>query len=311
MNQNSANLQNGKDSVSRIYIVWIFYILSAHNSLHKLILIYIFPIKKTFDLSWSKAARHVLAREYRLRFLSLCSFFSLLVIFFSQVLIICACPKKATRASSFWHKRNLKRKRNQALEWLWSRSTKGGIKVRGCRRMQGVKVLTTVCMYKIISPYLKSLGSEEKPQFKTPFRFIKSLGWRLQQVFCLWWVAVCLTLFTWYWVFVNVISYLQKIHTFYGSMYVCECAEGHMTVSSYLVEQLDFFSFAFGDGCECRSWLTDACQKPPFSFSKTTYDGLRSFSSAGHRDHASCNWSGMESAISQLPFYFFFFSTRV
>lgn len=127
-------------------------------------------------------------------------------------------------------------------------------------------------------------------------------------MFCLWWVAVCLTLFTWYWVFVNVISYLQKIRTLYGSMYVCECAEGHMTVSSYLVEQLDFFSLAFGDGCECRSWLTDACQKPPFSFSKTTYDGLRSFSSAGHRDHASCNWSGMESAISQLPFYLFFFS---
>lgn len=173
--------------------------------------------------------------------------------------------------------------------------------------MQGVKVLTTVCIYKIISPYLKSLGSKEKPRLKMPFRFIKSLGWRLQRVFCLWWVAVCLTLFTWYWVFVNVISYLQKIHTLYGSMYVCECAEGHMTVSSYLVEQLDFFSLAFGDGCECRSWLTDACQKPPFSFSKTTYDGLRSFSSAGHRDHASCNWSGMESAISQLPFYFFFF----
>lgn len=34
---------------------------------------------------------------------------------------------------------------------------------------------------------------------------------------------------------------------------MCECAEGHMTVSSYLVEQLDFFSVAFGDGCECRS----------------------------------------------------------
>lgn len=92
--------------------------------------------------------------------------------------------------------------------------------------MQGVKVLTTVCIYKIISPYLKSLGSKEKPRLKMPFRFIKSLGWRLQQVFCLWWVAVCLTLFTWYWVFVNVISYLQKIHTLYGSMYVCECAEG-------------------------------------------------------------------------------------
>ena len=61
--------------------------------------------------------------------------------------------------------------------------------------------------------------------------------------------------------------------------------------------------FAFGDGCEYRSWLTDACQKPPFSFSKTTYDGLRSLSPAGHGDHASCNWSGMESAISQLPFF--------
>lgn len=107
--------------------------------------------------------------------------------------------------------------------------------------MRGVKVLTTFCIYKIISPYLKSLGLKENTQFKIPFRYIKSLGWRLQQVFSLWWVAVCLTLFTWYWVFVNVISYLQKIHTFYGSMYVCECAEGHMTISSYLVEQLDFF----------------------------------------------------------------------
>lgn len=66
-----------------------------------------------------------------------------------------------------------------------------------------------------------------------------------------------------------------------------------------------FSPLAFGDGCECFSecWLTDACQKPPFSFSKTTYDGLRSLSPAGHGDHASCNWSGMESAISQLPFF--------
>lgn len=64
-----------------------------------------------------------------------------------------------------------------------------------------------------------------------------------------------------------------------------------------------FFPLGFGDGCEYRSWLTDACQKPPFSFSKTTYDGLRSLSPAEHRDHASCNWSGMESAISQLPLF--------
>ena len=124
-------------------------------------------------------------------------------------------------------------------------------------------------------------------------------------MFCVWWIAVCLTLFTWYWIFVNVISYLQKILTLYGgSECVCVSAGGHMTVSSYLVEQLDSPPpFAFGDGCEYRSWLTDACQKPPFSFSKTTYDGLRSLSPAGHGDHASCNWSGMESAISQLPFF--------
>ena len=123
-------------------------------------------------------------------------------------------------------------------------------------------------------------------------------------MFCVWWIAVCLTLFTWYWIFVNVISYLQKILTLYGgSECVCVSAGGHMTVSSYLVEQLDSPPPAFGDGCECRSWLTDACQKPPFSFSKTTYDGLRPLSPAGHGDHASCNWSGMESAISQLPFF--------
>jgi hypothetical protein len=137
------------------------------------------------------------------------------------------------------------------------------------------------------------------------FYFLYTFSRRLQLTFCLWWVAVCLTLFTWYWIFVNVISYLQKILTLYGgSECVCVSAGGHMTVSSYLVEQLDFFiPLAFGDGCECRSWLTDACQKPPFSFSKTSYDGLRSPSAAGHGDHASCNWSGMESAISQLPLF--------
>lgn len=35
---------------------------------------------------------------------------------------------------------------------------------------------------------------------------------------------------------------------------VCVSAGGHMTVSSYLVEQLDSPPpFAFGDGCEYRS----------------------------------------------------------
>lgn len=129
-------------------------------------------------------------------------------------------------------------------------------------------------------------------------------------MFCLWWRAVCLTLFTWYWIFVNVISYLQKILTLYGgSEYVCACLpEVTWRFHPIWWSSLTFFPLAFGDGCECTSWLTDACQKPPFSFSKTTYDGLRSLSSAGYGDHASCNWSGMESAISQLPL---FFSTRV
>ena len=44
----------------------------------------------------------------------------------------------------------------------------------------------------------------------------KTFWGRLQPMFCLWWIAVCLTLFTWYWIFVNVVSYLQKILTLYG-----------------------------------------------------------------------------------------------
>lgn len=87
-------------------------------------------------------------------------------------------------------------------------------------------------------------------------------------------------------------------------MCVCACLQ-EVTWRFHPVwwSSLTLFPLAFGDGCECRSWLTDACQKPPFSFAKTTYDGLRSPSAAGHRDHARCNWSGMESAISQLPFF--------
>lgn len=123
-------------------------------------------------------------------------------------------------------------------------------------------------------------------------------------MFCLW-IAVCLNLFTWYWIFVNVISYLQKILTLHGGS-GCVCAwlpEVTWRFHPVWWSSLTFFPLAFGDGFECRSWLTDACQKPPFSFSKTTYDGLRSLSPAGYGDHASCNWSGMESAISQLPFF--------
>lgn len=125
-------------------------------------------------------------------------------------------------------------------------------------------------------------------------------------MFCLLWIAVCLTLFTWYWAFVNVISYLQKILTSMEVVNVCVCVclpEVTWRFHPIWWSSLTFFPLAFGDGCEYRSWLTDACQKPPFSFSKTTYDGLRSLSPAEHRDHASCNWSGMESAISQLPVF--------